>query len=66
MNEVDESRYRLQAVLDTAVDGIITIDESGIVESANPAAGQLFGYAAGELIRSQRLHPHAIRAPRAT
>ena len=50
MNEVDENRYRLQAFLDTAVDGIITIDERGIIQSANPAAGQLFGYAANELL----------------
>jgi hypothetical protein len=27
MSEADESLYRLQAVLETAVDGIITIDE---------------------------------------
>ena len=41
MSETDESRYRLQAVLDTAVDGIITIDERGIIQSANPAVGKL-------------------------
>ena len=45
MSEADESQYRLQAVLDTAVDGIITIDERGIIQSANPAVGKLFGFA---------------------
>ena len=45
MSKVDESQYRLQAVLDTAVDGIITIDERGIIQSANPAVGKLFGFA---------------------
>ena len=51
MSEVDESQYRLQAVLDTAVDGIITIDERGIIQSANPAVGKLFGFAsATELV----------------
>lgn len=41
---------RLQAVLDTAVDGIITIDERGNIEAANPAAETLFGYCSSEMI----------------
>ena len=45
-----ESQGRIQAILDTAVDAIITIDEHGIVESANPAVERLFGYAPADLI----------------
>jgi PAS domain S-box-containing protein len=45
-----ESEQRLRAVIETAVDGIITIDEQGTVRSMNPAAVQLFGYAAAEVI----------------
>ena len=32
------------AVIEAAVEGIITIDERGIVDYANPAAHTMFGY----------------------
>ncbi len=41
---------RLQAILDTVVDGVITIDTHGNVETLNPAAERIFGYAASEVI----------------
>jgi len=40
---------RLRAVVDTAVDGIILIDESGSIIMFNPACERLFGYGAGEV-----------------
>lgn len=39
---------KLEALLASAVDGIITIRRDGIVESANPAAARLFGYEQSE------------------
>ncbi len=39
-----------QALIATAVDGVIVIDAKGIVEVYNPACGRLFGYDAGEVI----------------
>lgn len=45
-----ESENRLRSILETAAEGIITIDERGIILSANTAAEKLFGYTAPEWI----------------
>lgn len=45
-----ESTKLLEAIIQNAIDGIITIDSMGIVESINPAASALFGYAPEEVI----------------
>ena len=45
-----EAEARNQAVLDTIIDGVITIDERGTIESINPAACRIYGYDANELI----------------
>jgi PAS domain S-box-containing protein len=45
-----ESAARLNAVVETAVDGVILIDARGLVSVFNPACERLFGYAADEVI----------------
>jgi two-component system sensor kinase FixL len=45
-----ESASRLKAIIDTAIDGVITIDEAGTMETVNPAVTKLFGYEPNEMI----------------
>ncbi|MBY0542583.1 MAG: PAS domain-containing sensor histidine kinase [Sphingobacteriaceae bacterium] len=40
----------LNAIIENAIDGIITIDDKGMIENINPAALALFGFAKEELI----------------
>lgn len=43
-----EARYR--AIVDTAVDAIVVIDERGIIAAANRSAEKMFGYSGDELV----------------
>src|SRR5262249_38451532 len=43
------SEERMRSVVNHVIDGIITIDEDGKVQSFNPAAEKLFGYARTEV-----------------
>ncbi|WP_448204396.1 PAS domain-containing hybrid sensor histidine kinase/response regulator [Azospirillum sp. sgz302134] len=44
------SEVKNRAILEAAVDGIITIDERGRIESFNRAAERIFGYSAAEVL----------------
>ena len=48
--KVERSESRLRTLVDTAVDGIITIDQHGIVQSFNHSAERIFGWTANEVL----------------
>jgi diguanylate cyclase (GGDEF)-like protein/PAS domain S-box-containing protein len=45
-----ESEARLRAIMDTAPDAIVSMDESGSIVEYNPAAERLFGYSRADAI----------------
>lgn len=47
---IAEAQIELDAVLNTLVDGVIIIDEKGIVQLFNPACEKIFGYTPDEVI----------------
>jgi PAS domain S-box-containing protein len=47
---VRDREARLRAILDTAADAILTINEQGIIQSVNPATEQLFGHTSAEML----------------
>jgi PAS domain S-box-containing protein len=46
----ETGQARLRAVVDYALDGLITINDQGNVESFNPACERIFGYKAEEVV----------------
>jgi len=45
-----ENARLLKSIIETAIDGIITIDRNGLMETLNPAALRLFGYEIEEVV----------------
>lgn len=44
------SERQLRSVVNTVLDGLITIDAKGVIERFNPAAERIFGYASAEVV----------------
>lgn len=49
-SDFETSADHLKAIIENVVEGIITIDECGIIQSINPAALKIFGYTHDELL----------------
>lgn len=49
-NPLEDIALRLQGIINAAIDGIITIDDKGHIESINHAAAAQFGYSDDEVI----------------
>ncbi len=50
IESIEENKARIEGMVNTATDGIITIDENGIIETINPAAKHILGYSAKEVL----------------
>ena len=48
--ELEDNQKRLKAIVDTAVDAIIVIDDKALINSFNASAERMFGYTEGNII----------------
>jgi PAS domain S-box-containing protein len=48
--DLHESELRQRSIFESVIDGLITIDDHGIVQDFNPAAEKIFGYPAAEVV----------------
>ncbi|MBO6754161.1 MAG: PAS domain S-box protein, partial [Spongiibacter sp.] len=47
---VSDLLNRTRAIVETIVDGVITIDQHGLIDTVNPATEKIFGYSSEEMI----------------
>jgi PAS domain S-box-containing protein/diguanylate cyclase (GGDEF)-like protein len=52
MRAVAAREHRIRAIMDTVLDGIVTIDEDGTILNANLSVERIFGYSMAELINT--------------
>lgn len=50
LSRAEDSEARIRTVLDTTIDGIVTFDEEGIIETVNSGLEKLFGFSNAELV----------------
>lgn len=46
---LEDALGRMETITNAVIDGIISIDENGSIQSSNPAAAEIFGYSQGEM-----------------
>ncbi|MDY0013942.1 MAG: SpoIIE family protein phosphatase [Rhodocyclaceae bacterium] len=47
---LEDALGRMSAITDSVIDGIIAIDQAGLIQSANPAVARIFGYRQEDLV----------------
>lgn len=52
---LEDALGRMETITNAVIDGIISIDESGLIQSSNPAAAHIFGYSQAEM-RGQNIN----------
>lgn len=62
-SKLRQTQAQLNAIVETAIEAIITINRKGIIQSFNPAAEKMFGYSASEIVQQNvsRLTPSPAR-----
>ncbi len=50
LSKLDGVENRIQSIIHNILDGMITVDDKGIIRSVNPAAEKMFGYINNEMI----------------
>ena len=62
-SELLQTQAQLKAIVDTAIEAVITINRSGLIQSFNPAAEKMFGYQSHEILNQNvsLLTPDSIR-----
>ncbi|QDV48365.1 PAS domain S-box protein [Gimesia fumaroli] len=49
-NELRHVQAKLKAIMEAAIEGVVTINRRGLIRTFNPAAEKMFGYSASEII----------------
>ena len=57
---LERSEQSVRAIMSSVIDGIVSVNEVGVIELANPAAGRIFGYDQEEIVG---LHVGDLFAP---
>ena len=60
---LSEREAHLRSILGTIPDGMVVIDERGIIQSFSVAAERMFGFTGEEGVRPQRQHADAVAIP---
>jgi PAS domain S-box-containing protein len=50
VSKVETAEAKTRSIIETSIDGILTLDHQGVVQSMNPAAEKMFGYPAATIV----------------